>query len=557
MSVDFAPAPIPRLRTSQEAPGKPLSLWMIALTPLGFYAAALFILTWPAALYFSSEFLTGPDDGLQNVWNLWWVNKALTQLHTLPFFTHMLHYPRGTTLLGHTLNPFNGLLAIPLLRIFTLVQTHNLIVAFSFIMTGWTTFLLAHRFSRSWSGSLLAGFVVTFSAYHFAHARGHLQLISMEWIPLFLLLWHELITRPAIRTALAAAGALLLVDLCDHYYSFYCVMMAVPMLAWQMLRTRSWRLPFQRPMRWPLLAFLIAAVPTTGVLAWAVLRADARDPLYFAHNPHDWSNDLVAAFIPGLTWRFGDLTRGYWSAFLETPRNAVEICVYVGWALLILAAISWKRRKSPQTYFAFWATMAVVFFLLSLGPSLGAFGHDLRIPMPYAAFEKLFPPLRMSGVPVRMMCMVQIALAVLAACGWSSLQATARGRAVIAALAMLALIETAPAPLLHTLPSTPPYVTALATLPDRGGTLDLVSDMYNGLYHQTIHAKPLAFGYISREPKSVWEAREYIWMLLDLEDYQRLRQELNFGYLICDWPQEHPSLRPVYHDDDVWIYEIQ
>ena len=55
---------------------------------------------------------------------------AVRELHVLPWYTTYLHYPVGTTLLGHTLNPFNGLLAIALLPVLTLVQTYNSIVIF-------------------------------------------------------------------------------------------------------------------------------------------------------------------------------------------------------------------------------------------------------------------------------------------------------------------------------------------------------------------------------------------------------------------------------------------
>jgi hypothetical protein len=44
---------------------------------------------------------------------------------------------------------------------------------------------------------------------------------------------------------------------------------------------------------------------------------------------------------------------------------------------------------------------------------------------------------------------------------------------------------------------------------------------------------------------------------VDLQGYQRLLPELNFLYLVSYGPQENPNLRPVYHDDCVWIYEIQ
>lgn len=139
----------------------------------GFLYFFLFcVYTFPLILQFRTTFFTYPLlDGLQNVWNLWWVNKAVTQLHCSPWQTPYLHYPFGVTLLGHTLNPFNGFMAIPLLRFLTLLETYNLIVIVSFVASGLTTFYLAYSFSKSYWGSIIAGghiYVLQLSFYSYA-----------------------------------------------------------------------------------------------------------------------------------------------------------------------------------------------------------------------------------------------------------------------------------------------------------------------------------------------------------------------------------------------------
>ena len=69
-------------------------------------------------------------------------------------------------------------------------MAYNTITIFAFVMGGLTMYWLAYHLTRSFWGSLLAGFIFTFSNYHFMHAQGHLQLISLEWIPLFVLCWY-------------------------------------------------------------------------------------------------------------------------------------------------------------------------------------------------------------------------------------------------------------------------------------------------------------------------------------------------------------------------------
>lgn len=113
------------------------------------------------------------------------MNKEVTELHQSPWYTTWLHYPTGTSLMAHTLAPFNGLMAIVLLKLeMSLNQAYNTIVIFSFVMTGVTTFWLAWRVTASYTGSLFAGAAFTFCHFHFAHAQNHLQMVGLEWLPL-------------------------------------------------------------------------------------------------------------------------------------------------------------------------------------------------------------------------------------------------------------------------------------------------------------------------------------------------------------------------------------
>src|ERR1700761_993731 len=95
-------------RPAQRAPLAPI--FHDFAIPALLYTLCFFLLTYPLVLTFSTTFYCNNGDGLQNEWNLWWVRKAIVELHQAPWFTTWLHAPQGTTLIGHTLNPFNGLI---------------------------------------------------------------------------------------------------------------------------------------------------------------------------------------------------------------------------------------------------------------------------------------------------------------------------------------------------------------------------------------------------------------------------------------------------------------
>lgn len=529
--------------------------------PAFFYFFMFCLLTWPLIRDFSTHFFTDNGDGFMNIWNLWWVNTAVTQpsIHPTIWHTDMLHWPFGTTLLGQTLNPFNGLLAVPLLKIMPMVQAHNVIVLFSFVMSGVTAYWLAYYLTHSFWGSLLAGYIFTFSSYHFAHYYGHLNLISMEWIPLFVLCWYVLITRPSAWMGIASALTLWLVLLCDYYYLFYCVLTGGLILLWRMISQRNIRLFLDWEHRTPLGLFLLLSVILTGPVVFPLIYLMRTDPLLDAHNPTSFALDLFALFIPGETWRFNQLTEGYWS---NIPLAISEASVYLGYAVIVLAGYLWIKRRDTRFAVSLWFFLAFFFFLLALGPVLQVNGKIVyEALMPYTLLEKILPFLKLSGVPARMAVMVTLSAAVLSAMAVALLQKSLRGKMFAILLAVLLFVEYLPASLPATPAEVPPYVTALAELPDDGSVLDKAAPTkYLQLYYQTVHGKPMAFGYVARTPSSVAEKEVPLRRAINRDEYSALWDTYRIRYIattdVIEYVAPYLSVELVYQDGEVNIYRL-
>jgi len=532
----------------------------LVLLPLAAYGLAFALLTHPLLARFSTHYFADDGDGLQNVWNLWWVNKAVTELHQSPWRTPYLHAPDGTSLIGHTLNPLNGLVAIPLVRVVSLVEAHNGIVVGAFVTGGLTAFWLAYWMAGSVAGSLVAGFVFTFSNYHFAHAQGHLQLVSLEWIPLFMLCWLALLARPTPAMGLAAAATLLLVILCDYYYFFYCVIAAVVTGIWHSVRVRDPLALLRPPLRRPLAVFLAAAAPTSGALAIALVLANAADPLAGSHPTTELSLDLLAPLIPGGHWRYRDWTQFYW---LNLPGTIHESSVHLGLAVLGMMAFVWRRRRTLAVEaLAPWFLLVVVFGVLSLGPVLHVGGHAIGgAVLPYAWLERLVPPLRLSGVPVRMMVMVTLAAGVLCAAGVKAVLSAGPWRRWVL-LPWLALLwfEYLPFPIPTTRIEPPPYVEALRRAPRHEALIDTAADAERDLYYQTVHEKPLCFGYVSRLPASVVREGKVKEALFRRRRFDVLCQRYGVAYIVAnrhDDPVAGTAAAGVlFEDADVRVYDL-
>lgn len=168
------------------------------------YLALSVALTWPVALVWRTALAGDGGDAWVFVWNNWFFARAVRTGG--PFLsTDLLFHGHRTPLLFHTMNWFDCVLAWPLLRFFSPVETYNLL----FLLTPALCALAAYWLACSLSRSRLASFVVApvfgFSPYFMTHGLGHANLTSAQMLPVFAgLLYAALISArvmPLVRAS--------------------------------------------------------------------------------------------------------------------------------------------------------------------------------------------------------------------------------------------------------------------------------------------------------------------------------------------------------------------
>ena len=535
-----------------------------ALWPALFYFGLFVILTYPAITHFSTFFYTDAVDGYGTIWNLWWVHKAIAELHQSPWFTPMFHWPHGTSLHQHNLMLFNGLVGVPLLHVLSLVQAYNTLLILSFVWGGLAAFGLAYALVRHYEASLLAGVIYAFTNYNFAHAEGLNHMLIIEWIPVFLGLFYFFLEDPTLLKAIAAVVAVGLVALSNYYYLFYALLGAVMMLMRKGLELKKTSGPYLRRHRVPLFVFLVASAAVLAPDILAVLHLNnPKDPLFVSGHPADlYSLDLLGLWIPGGHWRFAQLTEPFWA---HLPGNIHESSVHFGTAILAMLYIGWFMRKTiHMKTFYFWYAFGIFFFVLALGPAPQIAGISFpSIRMPYAWFEAIFPLLRLSGCPVRFVVMIALAASMIIAMIWKTLdeKKPAHWNHLRWLWLGLLLFESWPRALASAPSAVPDYVRALAALPSNNqGAIDLVGRITECMYYQTVHQKPLAFGFFARTRVSETVSDRQIMMLILARKYDVLSKDFHFRYIIAP-----PFLRsrigmdhqqPVFASSQAQIYEF-
>jgi hypothetical protein len=222
-----------------------------------------------------------------------------------------------------------------------------------------------------------------------------------------------------------------------------------------------------------------------------------------------YSSDLVDSFVPsGLHPILGEPARALERQ--QPERNTAERSVFLGYTALLLAlgALAWGR---PQRAVAFWATAATVAWVLTLGPILHAAGRStftafgVTMPLPYLLLYNYVPGFSVMRVPTRFIVLASLALAVLAGYALAALaRRWPRPRwtalAVLATVAMAADFLIIPNPLARAGYQIPFYAQ-VAQEPGHFALLELpLRPMSDYLAYQTVHGKPLVYGYLSRQP---------------------------------------------------------
>ncbi|HEY0607435.1 MAG TPA: hypothetical protein VGD58_31245, partial [Herpetosiphonaceae bacterium] len=385
------------------------------------YLLAAVIFTWPLALYWQTGVIqkgSVPVDAGQGIWNLWWARYSLLNGRD-PYLTRFLFYPLEIDLFWQTLSLPNALLSLPALLWLGPIAGFNLITLLSFGLGGYFAYRLAYGVLDDRIGALAAGFVYAFSAYHMQLVLGGpMEVIAIQWIPLYITLLMGALRQPSPRTILLAALALTVTTLASQYYGLYSAVYTVAHVGLVLLLTDSW----SRRRR-----LLLSAAAIAGL--WIVALLPLVWPLSTigAAPPEDWYERQVFHSAQLVDFLFPSTLHPWWGAWSQQTLGAIhpygtEIGASFGiaiYGLLIYGAIRQRRRAWP------WLALALVTLLFALGPELQFGARSTGLPLLFRALD-LAGPFRNSSRPSYFIAILMLLVGVLVGFGFVALRELSR-----------------------------------------------------------------------------------------------------------------------------------
>lgn len=323
----------------------------------------------------------------------------------------------GTVVLLAPLSPF---VDEPLIRF-------NLATWLSLAFSGWAFCLLARSWTQSTPAGIFAGVTAVLGSHQSLHYV-HLNLLSVGWLPIFVLALDRLLTTSLTAYAVLAGVSFALVASSSGYYGVAaCVIAAVFFL----------RSPSKNGIKWGALAAMVAAVLLSPYLiAYAGLHAEE-------------SLDRTSRELAKGSWTLADLGSRTLLHRIWNPSRGEPL--FPGLAVFGLAILAlWRGSKRERTL----SLAALLLFWLGLGEP-GALYRVLA----------LLPPFSSMRHPVTLTAVGLMLLSVLAASGLARAE---KSRPWLARLLLaIGILETLPArnAFFPVAPGVPPVYEALLKLP--------------------------------------------------------------------------------------------
>lgn len=450
------------------------------------------IYTYPLINNFTTYLAGNEGDGWQNVWNIWWMQESLIDNFQNPYFTNKLHYPQGITLALHTLSPLNTIIGAILSTFVNYITAYNILFVLSFIASGYGMYLLAYYISKNRIASFLAGFIYAFSPYHMGHGLGHLNLISLQWMPLFFLYFLKMLNKFNKKNIILVSLFFIFNVLSSFYYAAFLLLICGLYLFYFFVKEKDLlRIKKLLP------ASLIVIILISPFFIYIASQLSI-STFITTNDPEEWSADLLSYFIPSRIQTIGNYFTGITNKFTG---NYAETNYYLGYILIIIAIYGfWKLRK--RIFVQFLGLASVIFFILSLGMHLNVIGIRTLIPFPYLLLYKFIPGFSYTGVPGRFTVMIIFCLCILFALGLKEFQKRIKNKKLkqflFVVISLILFIEYFPAPFYISRFRVPEFYREISKENDDYAIMDLHKNPSQVLYYQTIHNKNIIGGYISR-----------------------------------------------------------
>ena len=490
-------------------------------------------------------------DSLLNAYLQAWVTHALST-HAILFDTNMFYPAKDTLALSENMVGNQLLFAPVYLLTKNPILASNFVILSSFVLCALTVYLLVRYVTGSPWASAVAGMVFAFAPVRLSQL-GHMQLLSMYWMPMIVLFLYRYLETRKWSELLGFSTAVAMQILCSLYLGYmallvaFCFFLGITITRPQLLKVKVLG-------GLVLGAILVCTVLFPVVTQYRKLEATALNPQYDSSGTIAASANPVASYLEGSGHVYGHLFERFRSADLDWEKHLFTGLLPLALALLSIGGVVRKHKasssqldtslSSPSGFLRrgdliatlFWGAALTVLcsYVLSLGPILRIHDRPTRIRLPFFLLQQWVPGVGTFRVPARFGLSLMLGLAILSGIGflhllnvverrWGLGGTGARAGLTSAVLVLVALefnVGFTGFAQVMTPDHVPPEYKWLAQRPSSTPILEVPMAMIDGtvdiyaqnayIFASTFHWHPLVNGYSGHLPSTFSEMFELV-----------------------------------------------
>lgn len=408
------------------------------VTVVGASIALTIYFTYPLAIQLGNH-VAELNDSLLTVYIQAWVTHALVT-HPGQLLNMNMYFPAV-----HTLARSENLLGVQLLfaPVYLLTKSpvlaSNAVIFLSFPLCFLAMYLLLRRIIGDPWVAGIGAFIYGFPVCRVAQMRvGHMQLLSMQWIPLIILFMYEFIAGRRLRHLVLMNVCLTLQILCSVYLGYLGLLVTSCFIVAYLICCRS-RITLH-VIRDLAIGFMLSAIVLLPVLypylqlqhdsavdqtrVTEVTKAGSANPIGSYLDVTGFPHNVYARVLQ----RYGSKDLG-WEKRLFIGFVPIGLCIIAVLSLVtsrkLLLSRERTREESSNGRKQLKAALMVgsiltigLMYVLSLGPYLRVHDHITKVRLPFFWLRTWVPGMKMFRVPARFGLGLNFGVAVLAAFGF-------------------------------------------------------------------------------------------------------------------------------------------
>lgn len=359
---------------------------------LVFLIAGMYV-TYPLIFHLGNS-ITGYGDELNYAWIYSWNIHALLSGNIMHLFDTPIFYPYHIGLADSDPNLVTSFMAIvPLLLLKQPIVVVNFTVISSIVFVGISLYALVYYLTRNVFVSIFSGMMVIFSPA-FLSFYVHIQMFAIEFVPLSVLFYLIFLSSQRTRYLILSLIFFLL-QTYNNFIAGYFILFSYALFSIFFYLNEK-KVARSLLTKKHILAFIVSLLLILPIMQpyFAVSKnfhyvRDIRDTIHFALQPEDflYSSQFsrIAPFLNNLPINKQSQNDEFKPGF---PGITFSI-------LIIITAIIGLRKRKKIAYVGSFFALAVIGFVLSLGPFLHlgrvTIHHPFPIPLPYALFYYILP----------------------------------------------------------------------------------------------------------------------------------------------------------------------